>query len=254
MRTPAQIAASKTNGAKSKGPVTPQGKRNSSKNAVKHGLLAANVVLETENKELFFEWLNELMEEHQPATPTEAMLVRTIASAQWRRDRIWSLQKHQFDNDIAAHPAAPPPDAALQSLQNPDVIRTHELLLRYEVALDREISRALVRLTHLQSRRQERQQPEQLPTPVVGQVANLRPIANRPIKETPPSISLPQSTHSLPPAEVGQVSNLRPISNRATKKTPTTKQPQHPAENKRPTQTQTSGSPAPTPISPAKNL
>jgi hypothetical protein len=151
MRTPAQIAASKLNGAKSKGPITPEGKRNSSKNATKHGLLAEAVVLETENKELFFAMVDELLEEHQPKTPTEEMLVKTIASATWRRDRIWNLQKTQFDKDIKSHAQLSPPEAAIQSIQNPDSARTHELLLRYEVALDREISRALLRLTQLKS-------------------------------------------------------------------------------------------------------
>ncbi len=242
MRTPKQIAASKANGAKSKGPVTAQGKRNSSKNAIKHGLLAEAVVLESENKELFYETVNDLHKEHQPATTTEVMLVNTLASAQWRRDRIWNLQKTQFDHDIDQQPNLSPPQAAIQSLQNPDAIRTHELLLRYEVALDREISRALLRLTHLQSRRQERQQLEQLPIPVVGQVANLQPIANRPTQKMSPT-KQPQDTSlspltpitpiTTPPPTpvVVQVANLQPIANRPTKKTPTTKPTQQPHEN-----------------------
>jgi hypothetical protein len=53
MSTPKQIAASRANGAKSKGPVTPQGKRNSSRNSTRHGIFAATIVLETENTEAF---------------------------------------------------------------------------------------------------------------------------------------------------------------------------------------------------------
>ena len=84
MRTPKQLAASRANGAKSKGPVTDQGKINSSRNSTRHGLLAATIVLEAEQTEPFLELVQELYEEHQPATPTEMMLVDTIASARWR--------------------------------------------------------------------------------------------------------------------------------------------------------------------------
>jgi hypothetical protein len=220
MKTAAQKAASRINGAKSKGPITPEGKRISSRNATKHGLLAETVVLETENKELFFAMVNELLEEHQPATPTEEMLVKTIASAQWRRDRIWNLQKAQFDRDIQSQPpATAPPQAAIQALNNPDTVRTHELLLRYEVALDREISRALLRLTQLQNRGTGLQPVHPNPTDSqqILRTGSPKPTSNQP--------------------HVVQTGSLRPIGNRPIKETPTTKQTQQPTENKKPSPT-----------------
>jgi hypothetical protein len=155
MSTPKQIAASRANGAKSKGPVTPQGKRNSSRNATRHGLLAETIVLEAEHTGRFLELLESLIDEHQPQTPTETMLVDTIAAARWRQDRIWGMQKVAFDHDIASCDAAEssPLRAVLALRASPESIRTHELLLRYEIALDRQISRALLRLHQLQDRR-----------------------------------------------------------------------------------------------------
>jgi hypothetical protein len=41
-RTPAQIEASRRNGARSKGPVTAEGKARASRNALKHGLTATH--------------------------------------------------------------------------------------------------------------------------------------------------------------------------------------------------------------------
>ena len=102
MRTPKQTEASRANGAKSKGPITPEGKRNSSRNSTRHGLLAETIVLEAELAGRFLELLDSLIEEHQPRTPTEAMLVDTIAAARWRQDRIWGMQKVAFDHDIAS--------------------------------------------------------------------------------------------------------------------------------------------------------
>jgi hypothetical protein len=45
MSTPKQIAASRANGARSKGPVTDQGKRNSSRNSTRHDLFAETIRL-----------------------------------------------------------------------------------------------------------------------------------------------------------------------------------------------------------------
>jgi hypothetical protein len=157
MSTAKQIQASRANGAKSKGPVTAQGKRNSSRNSIRHGLLAETIVLEAEKEDAFLEFLEELFEEHQPQTPTEAMLVDTIAAASWRQSRIWGMQKVAFDHDVASSMSDTDSDPlrAVMALRNsPDNVRTHELMLRYEVAFDRQISRALLRLQQIQERRE----------------------------------------------------------------------------------------------------
>jgi hypothetical protein len=155
MRTPKQTEASRANGAKSKGPVTPQGKRNSSRNSTRHGLLAETIVLEAELAGRFLQLLDSLIEEHRPRTPTETMLVDTIAAARWRQDRIWGMQKVAFDHDIASCDSAEessPLRAVLTLRSSAESVRTHELLLRYEIALDRQTSRALLRLQQLQAR------------------------------------------------------------------------------------------------------
>ena len=105
MRTPKQTQASRANGAKSKGPVTSQGKLNSSRNSTRHGMFADTIVLEAEDQSQFLELVNDLFEEHQPRTRTEAMLVETIAAARWRQDRIWGMQKVAFDYDVASSPS-----------------------------------------------------------------------------------------------------------------------------------------------------
>ena len=49
-RTPAQIEASRRNGSRSHGPLTPEGKARASRNAVKHGLTAmTHLVVEGED-------------------------------------------------------------------------------------------------------------------------------------------------------------------------------------------------------------
>jgi hypothetical protein len=63
----------------------------------------------------FHELLNELLDEHQPSTPTQIMLVETIVAARWRQQRIWGIQKTNFDIDIASIPTKPenPPSEPL---------------------------------------------------------------------------------------------------------------------------------------------
>lgn len=70
MRTPKQIAASRANGAFSQGPVSIHGKLNSSRNSLRHGLLARTVVLEEESTDRFLELLHALIEEFHPTSGT----------------------------------------------------------------------------------------------------------------------------------------------------------------------------------------
>lgn len=93
MSTTKQIAAARANGDPSKGPVSAHGKRSSSRNSLRHGLLARTVVLEEESTHRFRELLHALMDEFQPASATQIMLVETMAVARWRQLRIWGLQK-----------------------------------------------------------------------------------------------------------------------------------------------------------------
>src|SRR6185295_5643555 len=87
---------------------------------------------------------------------TESILVETLAVARWKRDRIWGMQKVAFDHDVETKSAetVSHPLAAVLALHSPETVRAHELLLRYDVALDRQISRTILRLAQLQSRRE----------------------------------------------------------------------------------------------------
>jgi hypothetical protein len=197
MSTPKQIAASRANGAKSKGPVTPQGKINSSRNSIRHGLLAETVVLEAEDKAQFLQLLEELFEEHQPTTPTERMLVETIAVARWRQDRVWGMQKVALDHDIANSDSATsnPLRAVLSLRGSAETVRSHELLLRYEIALDRQLSRAIMRLQQLQERTPAKRTQQLVENPPeVGRTAGSA--AGRPAG--PQTSRLPANSTKLP--------------------------------------------------------
>jgi hypothetical protein len=69
------------NGAKSRGPTTPEGKEKSSQNALKHGFTTQSaVVMACERQEEFDEILNQLITIHEPANAAELDLVQRWSS------------------------------------------------------------------------------------------------------------------------------------------------------------------------------
>jgi hypothetical protein len=102
MRTEAQIQASRANGRRSQGPVTPEGKARSSQNAYRHGLLAHTMVLRTEDKEAFGQYLDQHLERWQPFDDVELNLVEEMVGAAWRGRRAAGMQTMVYDAEIAA--------------------------------------------------------------------------------------------------------------------------------------------------------
>jgi hypothetical protein len=153
MRSDKQIQASKANGARSRGPITEQGKRRSSRNSTRHGLLAQAVVLEEESVHGFQKLLAALRDEYQPRTASQVALVETMAVAGWRQFRVWQAQKTAMDRDIAAQgrSVGRKSRALLALLGPPHSPCQQEVLFRYEIAFERQFNRALANLLALQS-------------------------------------------------------------------------------------------------------
>jgi hypothetical protein len=102
MRTPAQIEASRRNGAKSNGPKTAEGQERSSRNAIKHGLSSNKiVVLDGESEEAWEEYQRHFIAKFQPRDFVEERLVIQMAVNQWRLERVWSLQTATVDEESA---------------------------------------------------------------------------------------------------------------------------------------------------------
>jgi hypothetical protein len=146
MRTEKQIAASRANGKKSRGPVTSQGRINSSKNHTRHGILARTVVLDTENKGRFHELLNSFQNTYLPGTAVESVLVEKMAVAHWRLMRLWSHQKAAFALELRAQPTTedtPTRDSLAFASLGPPRSPSPALMDRYEITYDRQFARAL---------------------------------------------------------------------------------------------------------------
>lgn len=86
-----KLAANRKNARKSTGPKTPEGKKRSSLNALKHGLLAREVVIKSgdgaERAEDFYAFLTDLLADLKPVGLVEETLVERIATCYWRLRR-----------------------------------------------------------------------------------------------------------------------------------------------------------------------
>jgi hypothetical protein len=87
-----QLEANRRNALKSTGPKTEDGKQQSRRNAIKHGLTAETVIEPLENPEEYRTFEAEIASEYLPQTPVERELVHRLASLFWRIRRATSIE------------------------------------------------------------------------------------------------------------------------------------------------------------------
>src|SRR5712691_13364245 len=91
---PSQLRSdtARANGAKSRGPKSAETKEKSSRNSLRHGFTARNIILlECESAEEFQKMEDDFAAMHQPATPAEQDLVDEMVAARWRINRIRTI-------------------------------------------------------------------------------------------------------------------------------------------------------------------
>jgi hypothetical protein len=143
----ARAEASRRNGAKSRGPATPEGKARSAQNALKHGLRAQKyVVLPEEDADEFAELEAAMMEELAPVGALQTVLARRIAVAAWRLARADRIEAELFEERRFADGGL-----GLALIRDGNGTRSFETLLRYRGAAMAEFWRALRTLKALQA-------------------------------------------------------------------------------------------------------
>jgi hypothetical protein len=153
------------NGAKSHGPVTPEGKARSAANSRRHGLASASILLDGESSEHFQLLLADFVNQFQPRTAVETDLVAVMAIARWRLRRLLAIEAHLFDLEILDRKDQIKSLSKLKVMEQEDRLafvfqklgdngNSLTLLLRYEGSLNRSYDKALKQLLLLQSTRQ----------------------------------------------------------------------------------------------------
>ena len=95
------------NGAKSKGPITPEGKARSSMNALKSGRYSEQaVLLRNESRKAFEELFQQLVQRFRPRDAVELRLIRQLATVEWRRERYESMETLIVAKEFAAQESA----------------------------------------------------------------------------------------------------------------------------------------------------
>jgi hypothetical protein len=145
--SPARAEASRRNGAKSRGPKTPEGKARSAQNALKHDLRAEKfVVVHGENAQEFRALETALAGELAPDGTLQGLLAGRIARAAWRLERAERIEaelfeRHAYDNA----------NLGLALIRDGNGTRSFDTLLRYRGAALAELWRALRLLKALQA-------------------------------------------------------------------------------------------------------
>jgi len=160
MSTNLKSQSARANGAKSRGPVTPEGLAKSSRNSLRHGLSAKSVVLPAESQEQFQLLLDAHIRQFQPAGDVEMDLVEAMAVARWRLRRIWAIETSLLANELVRR--AEDIDDEFDEMTGEDRLawvfqemanggQSLALLARYEGNLNRAFDRAFKQLNILRS-------------------------------------------------------------------------------------------------------
>ena len=135
----ARAEASRRNGARSRGPKTPEGKARSSRNALKHGMRAEKYIVLPEEDAAAFKALEAtLFEELAPVGALQSVLARRIALAAWRLERADRLEVELFE-----HRRYGDCSPGLALIRDGNGTRSCETLLRYRAPALAELMRAL---------------------------------------------------------------------------------------------------------------
>lgn len=151
--------------AKLGGVKTEEGKAISRLNAIKHGLLSKEVLLEKEDEENFVELGKRLRNEIKPVGEVEILLVDRITANIWRLRRALEVEKNAMEwwGNRSETDFNPFPETKNQNrkkrIKEMIVNSDTEKILRYENAIERGIYKALHELQRIQSARMGNKPP-----------------------------------------------------------------------------------------------
>jgi hypothetical protein len=150
MTTIKQTEANRRNAQRSTGPTTAEGRKASSQNALKHGLMAREVTVDDAEAKKFAAFRNEMVAELAPQGALEEQLAEEIAIHSWRLRRVFRLEVNEGDKANALSSFAL--EASGGGLDR-DYMLSLPTLIRYETSITRSRERALHNLERLQARR-----------------------------------------------------------------------------------------------------
>lgn len=146
------------------GPKTDSGKAVSSLNAIKHGLLSKEVLMEGENSNNLTELKETIEGALSPVGPIEKLLVDRIISNVWRLRRALTVETKTmewYQNDVDLLPLMNETEEQLARKNITKMVSNNntENILRYETTIERSLFRALHELERIQAKRNGKDTP-----------------------------------------------------------------------------------------------
>src|SRR5882757_10383909 len=103
MSSDLRLRANRANAARSTGPVTAEGKAQSSRNARRHGLLSRQVLVGKESPAAFKALFDLFIARWSPVDDVELGLIEEMAAASWRLRRVWALESEMLESAMESH-------------------------------------------------------------------------------------------------------------------------------------------------------
>jgi hypothetical protein len=162
--SPAQIEASRRNGAQSRGPVTEAGKSRSARNGTRHGLCSAEFfLLPDEDAEAYAGFAAGMLATLNPTDDAERHAAERAVQAMWREIRADRMEAKILAELFGAKQIE---DQELAAATREQAMKALGTLLRYRGRIEREIDRALQALDALRQRPAGTSEPSrQAPAP-----------------------------------------------------------------------------------------
>ena len=138
----AEIA--RINGAKSHGPVTEEGKKKSSMNALKHGLCASHdLLIYSDSIDEFTAYKNSVYQHYRPTDGEEDFWVDRIVGCRWKLRRVWAME---------AESVGPVDSSRKFNYPDPKQLGAFS---RYEAEIERAMKRAMTELANYRKNKPE---------------------------------------------------------------------------------------------------
>jgi hypothetical protein len=188
-RSPLQHAASRANGATSRGPVTGAGKARAAANGTRHGLRGGDfALLPSEDADELASLRRAVAADWAPRDAYERHWAEELVAAMWRQRRLRGLELAALD---AAAAEAPPSEVSLRRLLT---------FARYGARIDGDIGRALRTLRSLRDRPDDKiaEQLARTPEPEPAPAAAPAPEAAA-TRTSEPDIPTPGTAPPAPP-------------------------------------------------------
>ncbi len=183
MTTEAQIQANRANAEKSTGPRTPEGKAIVARNAVRHGLLGEQIIVEGEDRARFARHRDAMLRALVPVAEVGVTLAERLIGLSWRLQRVQRLQVQAFEALCAGPVEGPAEEGSDEELALGRIVvkdfaeaRVLDRLLMYERRLEHSLCRMLGELRkerlfqNLEARTMDEGQPQVLLERLMGKL------------------------------------------------------------------------------------